>query len=80
MRRSALNILGLLALVAATLRGGEASSAMSKPWPQKAPWFCHGLDCPSYTVKKTTDDYELRAYHSGACAQTPVRLPWVTLI
>ena len=23
---------------------------------------CHGLECPSFTVKKKTDDYELRCY------------------
>lgn len=59
----------LLGLLAAVLPGGRAASGMSKPWPHKAPWFCHGLDCPHYTVTKTTDDYELRAYDAGA--QTP---------
>jgi hypothetical protein len=29
------------------------------------PWFCHGLDCPQYTVKEKTDTHELRSYKPG---------------
>eukprot|EP01026_Neomeris_dumetosa_P000684 TRINITY_DN1016_c0_g1_i3.p2 TRINITY_DN1016_c0_g1~~TRINITY_DN1016_c0_g1_i3.p2 ORF type:complete len:243 (-),score=26.04 TRINITY_DN1016_c0_g1_i3:185-814(-) len=35
------------------------------------PWFCHGLDCPQYTVVSKNDSYELRSYPS---------LTWVSTI
>lgn len=33
--------------------------------PVGAPWFCHNLDCPEYTVVEATDDYEVRDYKAG---------------
>jgi hypothetical protein len=32
---------------------------------QASPWFCHGLDCPSYEVVEQFDDIELRNYEKG---------------
>lgn len=33
-----------------------------------APWFCHGLDCPPYTlVKQISNDVEVRQYDGGEC-------------
>lgn len=38
-----------------------------------APWFCHGLDCPSYTVvKQISNDVEVRQYDAGAWVSTNV--------
>lgn len=45
----------LLALCAAS------AAAAARP-----PWFCHDLDCPSYTVGDVNDDYEVRTYAKGA--------------
>lgn len=36
------------------------------------PWFCHGLDCPDYTVVETTSDYEVRQYSAGKWASTVI--------
>jgi hypothetical protein len=33
----------------------------------KAPWFCHGLDCPKFEVVSTSDSYEEREYKAGTC-------------
>lgn len=30
-----------------------------------APWFCHDLDCPAYTVLKEMEGYEVRLYNSS---------------
>lgn len=30
-----------------------------------SPSFCHGLDCPAFSVVEKTDDYELRSYEAG---------------
>ncbi|KAG1662431.1 hypothetical protein FOA52_004012 [Chlamydomonas sp. UWO 241] len=42
----------------------------------EAPWFCHGLDCPQYTVEDTEfekeDEIELRAYEAGVWMSTNV--------
>jgi hypothetical protein len=39
-----------------------------------APWFCHGLDCPRYTVGRAwpDDQLELRAYDEGQWVSTNV--------
>ncbi|CAD7704789.1 unnamed protein product [Ostreobium quekettii] len=37
-----------------------------------SPWFCHGLDCPTYTVQETVDGVELRAYDAAAWVSTKV--------
>merc|ERR1711872_1208575 len=36
------------------------------------PSFCHGLECPHFTVKKTTKDYELRCYQAYKWMSTNV--------
>jgi hypothetical protein len=36
------------------------------------PWFCHDLDCPSFTVLNYTDSYEVRRYAPGKWASTAV--------
>ena len=46
-------------VTAALLAGVAAAAAAPKPW------FCHGLDCPEYTVLETTDAYEVREYAPG---------------
>ncbi len=33
------------------------------------PWFCHDLDCPSFTVLNRTDSYEVRTYAPGVPKQ-----------
>ena len=33
------------------------------------PWFCHGLDCPEYTVVEKNDAYEVREYEEGKLCQ-----------
>lgn len=35
------------------------------------PSFCHGLDCPKFSVLEKTDDYELRAYEAGVAPAPP---------
>lgn len=35
------------------------------------PSFCHGLDCPKFSVVETTDDFELRAYEAGVVTSAP---------
>lgn len=37
-----------------------------------APWFCHGIDCPPYTVVTTTPSYEVRAYPRSYWVSTTV--------
>lgn len=42
------------------------ASAMSISGQNSArPWFCHGLDCPYYTITDSTDVYEVREYESS---------------
>mmetsp|Transcript_8964 Transcript_8964/g.15360 ORF Transcript_8964/g.15360 Transcript_8964/m.15360 type:complete len:234 (+) Transcript_8964:226-927(+) len=38
----------------------------------KAPWFCHGIDCPRYTIIDKKDEYELRAYDATKWASTTI--------
>ena len=38
---------------------------------QDAPWFCHSLDCPSFT-QTNTSDLQLRAYPSKLWASTQI--------
>ncbi|GMH78558.1 hypothetical protein TL16_g07851 [Triparma laevis f. inornata] len=50
-----------------------ALTAASASNPFTAPWFCHDLDCPSFTTKQTTDnDVEIRSYDSLQWASTVV--------
>jgi hypothetical protein len=60
----------LLALVA--LLGIATPAYGSDLELSKMPWFCHGLDCPKYTVLETTDAYEARQYEAGVWATTKV--------
>ena len=43
-----------------------ACSVMARSDPNDKPWFCHGLDCPAFTVKESNSEYELRSYSEGA--------------
>jgi hypothetical protein len=54
---------------AATL---TAAADASEGVDTKAPWFCHNLDCPRYTVLESTDDYELREYEAASWVSTDV--------
>ena len=36
------------------------------------PWFCHGLDCPRYSVVDSCDAYETREYEEGVWATTSI--------
>jgi hypothetical protein len=38
----------------------------------EAPWFCHGLDCPEFTVVNETDAYQIREYQAGDWITTTV--------
>lgn len=58
--------LGALSLCAA--RGTPIAESVGK----KAPWFCHGLDCPHYTIAETLEELELRRYETGKWASTIV--------
>ncbi|EFN55172.1 hypothetical protein CHLNCDRAFT_57955 [Chlorella variabilis] len=49
-----------------------AGAAAGLPVGAPAPWFCHNLDCPKFTVVNTTDDYEVRYYEAGAWVSTDV--------
>jgi hypothetical protein len=40
---------------------------------KQAPWFCHDLDCPTYKVLNTTEDYELRKYPAGMWVSTETK-------
>ena len=51
MLRQTLSLVALLLVV---------SQCSAKPKPP----FCRDYDCPGYTVKLKTDDYELRCYNS----------------
>ena len=35
-----------------------------------APWFCHGLDCPAYTVVAEKQGYEVRLYNASKWVAT----------
>lgn len=39
---------------------------------KSSPWFCHDLDCPSFTVVERNDDYEVREYSKGKWASTKI--------
>lgn len=32
------------------------------------PWFCHGLDCPRFSVVDVKDAYEVREYEECGCS------------
>lgn len=55
-----------LASAAAVASASQLFQGVSDP----APWFCHNLDCPPYTVVETTDDYEVRKYEAGQWVST----------
>ena len=38
----------------------------------EAPWFCHGIDCPRYTVLSKHDGYEVRKYEATKWTSTVV--------
>eukprot|EP00929_Paragymnodinium_shiwhaense_P037399 TRINITY_DN19934_c0_g1_i1.p1 TRINITY_DN19934_c0_g1~~TRINITY_DN19934_c0_g1_i1.p1 ORF type:complete len:237 (-),score=24.70 TRINITY_DN19934_c0_g1_i1:369-1079(-) len=40
----------------------RVASAAAASESDPAPWFCHGLNCPLYTSKCNTSDYEVRSY------------------
>lgn len=63
---------------AAKLRGSTAAiaAAVAVLWRDQpssslrddAPWFCHDLDCPTYSVERVVEgDIELRSYDAGGC-------------
>lgn len=75
----------LLVALATTLLlvPGQCWRLFDKPKPKPkpegdAPWFCHDLDCPTYKVLETTDEYEVRVYDKAAWVSTVV--PDVTYI
>ena len=50
-----------------------ATTTASASNPFTAPWFCHDLDCPSFTTRQTADnDVEIRSYDSLQWASTVV--------
>lgn len=51
---------------------GSGAAALLQAQDAAAPWFCHNLDCPSYTVIDTADDFETRSYPAGVWASTDV--------
>ena len=40
-----------------------------------APDFCHDADCPKFTLKEETDEYEIREYEKGVTRQSTSRMP-----
>ena len=62
----ALALLGLTpgARAAQAAAAGAALQLGKAGWV--APWFCHGIDCPPFTVINTTEAYEVRYYEKGA--------------
>lgn len=62
--------LAVLALAYAVL--GRLEPGSTTLHVSEAPWFCHGIDCPKFTVVNTTDDYEVRYYESGVWVSTDV--------
>eukprot|EP00887_Chlorella_sp_A99_P001009 scaffold5.g1009.t1 len=68
--------------------GGEATSALAVGMAEpatggstvdKAPWFCHSLDCPEYTVLASEPEFEVRVYEKGVWASTDV-LSWAYML
>ncbi|KAK9815028.1 hypothetical protein WJX73_005278 [Symbiochloris irregularis] len=49
-----------------------AEAQLSTTAADKAPWFCHDLDCPPYKVVNKSDGYETREYKAGKWAVTQV--------
>ncbi|GMH99455.1 hypothetical protein TrST_g4749 [Triparma strigata] len=49
------------------------STYVSAENPFSAPWFCHDLDCPSFTTRETIDNsFEIRSYDTLQWASTVV--------
>jgi len=70
--RSTILLLGLCALASLTHGYGMQSvqrmqRESSDSWP---PAFCKNLQCPHFTVVKTTDDYTVRKYDASKWAKT----------
>ena len=42
-----------------------AASFVASVVDADAPWFCHGLDCPAYTVVAEKTGYEVRLYNAS---------------
>ena len=56
----------MIAWLAAVLLISAPCTMAAQSSSVKKPAFCHGLDCPDFDVKETTDAYELRSYAAGA--------------
>uniref|UniRef100_A0A1D2A9T6 Heme-binding protein 2 n=1 Tax=Auxenochlorella protothecoides TaxID=3075 RepID=A0A1D2A9T6_AUXPR len=72
----------ILLVVACLLHLGNASRPHMEhalrehddvPALTSAPWFCHDIDCPKYTVVNTSTDYEVRHYKASTWASTDVQ-------
>ena len=63
----------LFASVAVAVVAVLAVAASAAP-VQDEPIFCHGLDCPKYTVLNSTKDYEVRQYAKSQWARTTVEI------
>eukprot|EP00882_Tetradesmus_deserticola_P006489 GHRQ01006828.1.p1 GENE.GHRQ01006828.1~~GHRQ01006828.1.p1 ORF type:complete len:232 (+),score=99.18 GHRQ01006828.1:32-727(+) len=62
-----------LLLLCAASAASAARPASHTPAVVESPWFCHDLDCPTFTlVKNITDDVQLRQYAAGKWASTVV--------
>merc|ERR1712157_666978 len=49
-------------------------TSQSNPWPNnKQPSFCHGINCPYFTIEKSTEDYEIRNYPSSLWTSTDIQ-------
>jgi len=51
-------------------RGWSTDESTTSEKAYRAPKFCHGIDCPKYTVGIKTDKYEERHYESTKWAST----------
>ena len=64
--------ISVMKLLLASLSLAAATTASAEN-PFSAPWFCHDLDCPSFSTRQTGDnDVEIRSYDSLQWATTVV--------
>lgn len=61
----------LCCYTAAAVRNVPASGLISNP-ELGAPWFCHDIDCPQFSVTAKYGDLELRSYQGGAWVSTNI--------
>lgn len=61
----------VFAVALAEPAGAELALTLKEQGSQ-SPWFCHGIECPKYTVVDTKEAYETRIYEATRWASTTV--------